>query len=162
MLRNRAVLVLTFLLLGSAAKAAGVPQLLADANQQPGPNDRSAAVASGFVPAGDHRMVFWTTTLGDSGLWSTDGTAAGTSWLPLSLCPGSCAVTSAGSLHDVALLKVQAVETSFPASVRLWRTDGTLAGTYPLTELLSDLSEPTLVEGPGTAFMAFVGCRPAE
>ncbi|HEX4965558.1 MAG TPA: ELWxxDGT repeat protein [Thermoanaerobaculia bacterium] len=160
--RRAVLVVLSSLLLGSAARATEIPRLLADVNQQPDPNDPPPGVAHGFVPAGNGRIVFWTTDGGDTGLWSTDGTAAGTSWLPVPICPDPCIISLAGNLHGVALLKVRTGGTGFPYPTRLWRTDGTLSGTYPLTEILLDPDEPVLVEGSGAAFLAFLGCRATD
>jgi len=149
---SRAALVLFSLLLASpalsAAGDAGSPQLLADINRQPGA--ATGGAAHGFVPAGEH-LVFWTGNdgSGDAGLWSTDGTSQGTSWLPFVLCPDGCNITPVGNLHGNALLIIQTGEFESPESIGLWRTDGTLAGTYPLTPRVTDFPEGTLVAGPG-------------
>ncbi|HSS52564.1 MAG TPA: hypothetical protein VLX28_26780, partial [Thermoanaerobaculia bacterium] len=158
---SRAGLVPLFLLLGltvfSAAGATEVPRLLADVNQQPGETDSQAKVAHGFVQAGG-RLIFWTTDAGDdAGLWSTDGTQQGTAWLPLALCPDGCIINAAGSLQGIALLLIRTGEWGTPESISLWRTDGTVAGTYPLTPRVRDFHEGAVVEGPGGAFY-FAAC----
>lgn len=150
MLGSRAALVLFSLLLASPAFSgdAGSPQLLADVNRQPGV---FGAAAHGFFPAGG-RLVFWTDGSGDIGLWSTDGTPQtpqAVTWLPFVLCPDGCNITPVGNLHGNALLIIQTGEFESPESIGLWRTDGTIAGTYPLTPRVTEFPEGTLVAGPG-------------
>ncbi len=61
-------------------------------------------------------------------LWVTDGTAAGTRLLA-DRCPGSCSssFTSLGVIGQVGIFG-----TGLDGNPRLWRSDGTRLGTYPL------------------------------
>ena len=85
---------------------------------------------SGFLPVGS-RSVF---VRGDNehrpSLWVTDGTAEGTSLVSV-LCPTCWAILPLASTGSVAFYRVSYDETV------IWRTDGTPAGTFPLTSGLS-------------------------
>ncbi|MFP5285693.1 MAG: hypothetical protein ACLGI9_08145, partial [Thermoanaerobaculia bacterium] len=75
--------------------------------------------------------VFFLAGEGSSGLelWVSDGTGSGTEML-LDLCPGECytGVFPLGSLGGTFLFAAGDY-----LDVRLWRSDGTRAGTFPLT-----------------------------
>jgi ELWxxDGT repeat protein len=141
------------------------PRLVKDINQQPWDLADPLPVAAGsFVPAGG-KLVFSTSNYADDGsLWITDGTPQGTAPLAVSICPSPCqSITPLAAPHGIALLRVESGTELLDKTVRLWRTDGTAAGTAPLTAPLADI-KATLVDGslPGTAVLYFVGCRAEE
>src|SRR3954451_16419261 len=141
---------LTLAVIAAPGRALEKPRLLADV--VPG-GDPDAALSSprDFIQAGS-RLLFSTLGYGDEGiLWSTDGTAAGTGMVSSSLCPVGCTgIHPGGSVGNVALLAPRADTASF----RLWRSDGTPAGTYPLTGRLDVLSDGVRI-APG--FLLFGG-----
>jgi ELWxxDGT repeat protein len=156
------------LLMALAARlggAAEVPRLLADINTKPPAPDPSAnpPLPLGFFQIGD-RLFFSTADANseDEGvLWSTDGTLAGTEAVSSTLCPSPCGgITPVATLGGGVVLKAGRATGVF-APWRLWRTDGTAAGTVPLTETLISLDSETLVEGPspGSGLLFFAGCR---
>jgi len=116
------------------ARATEVPYRLADINQAPSdPSLTSLAEEPSdfFQLAG--RLFFSTAgSRADEGiLWSTDGTAAGTVQISSSLCPAYCrGIRPLALWHGIALLEVMTGDSGRPF---LARTDGTSAGTFPLT-----------------------------
>ncbi|HEY4562622.1 MAG TPA: hypothetical protein VIJ36_06565, partial [Thermoanaerobaculia bacterium] len=142
---------LTLALVAAPGRALEKPQLLADIVRG---GDPDAALSSprDFIQAGS-RLLFSTLGYGDEGiLWSTDGTAAGTMMVSSSLCPTGCTgIHPVGTVGNVALLAPRADTASF----RLWRSDGTPAGTYPLTGRLDVLSDGVRI-APG--LLLFAGC----
>lgn len=82
---------------------------------QPGPN---SGAALGPITATLDRVFFRT---GSTGVASSDGTVEGSHVLPL---PSGVRSVVAG--HDVALIRTTSITTN------LWRSDGSVAGTYPL------------------------------
>lgn len=157
MSRLAAALLLALLL--PAGVHSQAPTLVRDINPHPpaassaGPGPRQFAAAGG-------RAVFLTLE-GDPAapsalLWSTDGTAAGTSAL-LRLCsPCAAEPQRAAELPGVALYLVADVVSG----TRLWRTDGTRAGTFPLSPAgLPAGTEPDFVLGRR---LLFVTCESSE
>lgn len=150
---------------GGAAEA---PQLLRDIVKQPGPALNLPGLPEGFVQVND-RLVFSTPggDLGDAGvLWSTDGTSEGTKVVSTAICLPECdSIAPVATWPGAALLKtteVSNITSSSPTvKMRLWRTDGTPAGTFPLTEA----TEPTRIVGafvegssPGGGLFYFFDC----
>jgi len=74
-----------------------------------------------------------------SGLWSSDGTEAGTRELPG--IEDDCANPQLEILQRVGDL------VYFDFQRRLWRTDGTPAGTFPLLDLPAQLRDPAALGG---------------
>src|ERR1700681_4780016 len=150
-------------------RAAEVPQLLADINTTP-QVPLAPTLPSDFVAVGG-RLLFSTVPNNgndDEGiLWQTDGTASGTQVLSSSLCPFPCqTIALLGTWHGLAILKVIAAGESSQGT-RLWRSDGTSARTFPLTDPLWDNSEfefeplRILFSSSGNIFY-FNGCRETE
>ncbi len=80
-----------------------------------------------IVPVGA-RVIFYGTdgTTGNSGLWSSDGTNAGTQFLTTEsafYCGPACRYSYYAVANGLAYFNTQ---------TQLWRTDGTLAGTIPI------------------------------
>src|SRR5262245_21175398 len=120
--------------------AAEMPRLLADFNTQSASQD-SVTEASGFVEAGG-LLLFSTTgsqwTEDEGMLWSTDGTAEGTRVVSSSICPSPChSIRPLTTWRGAAILTVvTSTPSGYPSQTRLWRTDGSAAGTRPLTGAL--------------------------
>ncbi len=128
-------------LTGWSSVAAEVPQLLQDIVTRPVPPIGIPGLPQGFVQVND-RLVF-STPSGDFDysapgiLWSTDGTPEGTHAVSTAICPAFCeSVTPVATWPGVALLRTtqKPDPTGNAPKMRLWRTDGTPAGTFPLTE----------------------------
>src|SRR6476659_7042908 len=147
---------------------AEVPQLLRDIVKQPGPAlVNLLGLPEGFVQVND-RLVFSTPggDLGDAGvLWSTDGTPEGTKAVSTAICLPVCdSIAPVATWPGAALLKTTEVSSFNPSptvKMRLWRTDGTPDGTFPLTEA----TEPTKIVGafvegafPGAGLFYFFDC----
>src|SRR5690606_9292379 len=84
-------------------------------------------------------------------LWRTDGTPAGTGRVA-DLCPGGCDGLDTGFVHDsmvstgTLLFFAAAPGPAFDS--RLWRSDGTAAGTFELAgspEIPQDANRPVAV-----------------
>lgn len=154
------------MLSGLPALAAGVPRRLADVDRTgPEPSPLESPTAGGFVQAGG-RLVFsigYRRTEDDGSLWATDGTPAGTAAIA-AICPATCqGVLPLATLRSVALL--QTLTADFGGyRTRLWRTDGTARGTWPLTPELSQIGETSLVVEPpaGPPVFYFTACREAD
>lgn len=92
-----------------------------------------------FVPLGERALFAgWTPADGEE-LWSTDGTAGGTFQLG-SLRPGNLGI---GLAHffvcgDTAYFGAVSVVPGGDTRLAIWRSDGTVAGTYPIGELEDD------------------------
>ncbi|MFY9826291.1 MAG: ELWxxDGT repeat protein [Thermoanaerobaculia bacterium] len=143
--------------------AAEAPRLLKDIATQPGPN-AAPGLPESFVQVND-RLLFATPSgsFADGGaLWSTDGTTAGTRLVSSTLCPFLCrAIVPLATWPGIALLEAQEDDTQgFAAGKRLWRTDGTPAGTTPLTARLEPGGFEAFVPGPmpGTGLFYFADC----
>src|SRR5262249_45404657 len=149
-----ALLTLTLILAAARGQTLEKPRLLADIVPGGDP-DAQLSSPGDFIPAGS-RLLFSTLGYGDEGiLWSTDGTAAGTQMGSSSLCPTGCTgIPPVGTVGNVVLLAPRADIASF----RLWRSDGTPAGTYPLTGRLDVVSDGVQI-APG--FLLFVACDDA-
>jgi ELWxxDGT repeat protein len=149
-------------LLSLPARAAS-PYRLGDLNTAPGSSlqlttDRPP---TGFISLGN-RALFSTADphLADEGiLWSTDGTAQGTAVVSSSLCPSPCSsIRPLATWHGLALLLTsQGFDDRF-AQPRLVRSDGTPAGTFPLTGLLNDLRPVEIQAPPSGSFFFFNAC----
>jgi ELWxxDGT repeat protein len=120
--------VLLCLFAGSASPAGAVASLVADVNQAE-PFNLEPAVSGPFVTLGG-KVLFEAFEPGSGReLWASDGTSLGTEILR-DLCPGSCSsdVQFVGTLRDrIAILEDGNFNTR-----RLWRSDGTRQGTFPL------------------------------
>ncbi len=104
-------------------------------------NPQSIAV----VTAGSR--LYFSASSGSSGfeLWRTDGTPLGTRQVA-ELCPGPCdsSPQPVGSHGEIALFATASSEPDPPPWHQVWRTDGTRAGTYPLTSAGMDYVFPAL------------------
>lgn len=149
-------ILLTLTLVTAPGRALEKPRLLADIVPGGAP-DAQLSSPGDFIRIGG-RLLFFTlgSQSGDEGiLWSTDGTAAGTEMVSSSLCPSGCTgIRPVGTVGNVALLAPRADTASFG----LWRSDGTPAGTYPLTGRLDVLSDGVRI-APG--FLLFAACDDA-
>jgi ELWxxDGT repeat protein len=131
----------------------GPAHLVADLN--PGLNplgtDSFSAFRSYTPLAG--RVLFLSFLFDDQcGLWSTDGTAAGTGLLA-DLCAGS--LDPQHTYFLVQRLGVAGPIAFFTDSLnRLWRTDGTAAGSYPLGTTVSTYSAQPVVGPQGILYFA--------
>ncbi|HEY0553897.1 MAG TPA: hypothetical protein VGG20_06485 [Thermoanaerobaculia bacterium] len=114
--------------------------------------DSTVPSAGDFVTLGD-RLIFATVGGGeDAVLWSTDGTAASTVELTSRICPSPCVdVRPLGTVGGVALL------AAHPGGV--WRTDGTPAGTFPVTRTLDSTGESAQIS-PSDGTLFFTACGP--
>ena len=106
--------------LAQPAKAEG-PRLVADLFPSP---FQIQEEPTGLSPAGD-KVAFLTNASFSASLWASDGTREGTTLL----AELTHSVRSWGTLGNLAFFGVG--ESS--GEYRVWRTDGTVAGTYPLT-----------------------------
>ena len=157
---------LSIALAAGPVRAAEVPRLLADINATPSPTGSFIAPPAEFIPAGD-RLLFSTVSYynnDDEGiLWVTDGTASGTRALSSSACPFPCrSIVPLATWHGLALLKVSFGD-DFAPQTRLWRSDGTAAGTFPLTDKLvnGDFEALLRVVSPSSgSLFYFTGCLP--
>jgi ELWxxDGT repeat protein len=145
-----------------ALSAAEPAHLVADLNPALDPLDESfTPVFESFTPLGGRVLFLGFLFAGDDqcGLWSTDGTAAGTGRL-IDLCAES--LSPANDSFRVRILGVAGPLAFLTDSVgRLWRTDGTAvgAGTFPLGATVSaERAQP--VVGPG-GILYFVSCDAA-
>ncbi|HEX9944746.1 MAG TPA: ELWxxDGT repeat protein [Thermoanaerobaculia bacterium] len=161
------VLSLLLILAAAAGRAEDAPRLLADINTRfMDPEENDLVQPADFFRVGD-RLLF---SLADASsqdegiLWSTDGTAAGTEMVSSMICPSPCRfIKPMAALRGIAILRAVS-GSDISAVVRLWRTDGTSAGTFPLTEPLVAEYDETLVadSSPAEGILYFVGCRPQE
>jgi ELWxxDGT repeat protein len=147
----------------SCALKAEEPRRLADINVgAPDPLDDSLfPAAAGFVAFGN-RLIFSVqgTGVDDIALWSSDGTPGGTAPLPVSFCDGLCeSLESVGVVKGGALLAARA-NGSGSNVTHLWRTDGTAAGTFPLTGPVGFLNERLVFDDPsrGLSVFYFTSC----
>ena len=149
-------------LAASIARAGEPPRRLGNLNMAPGsPLLKLPMPPGGFVPLGG-RLLFSTADpqSGDEGiLWSTDGTAPGTVTVSSSLCPAPCSsIRPLAAWRGLVLLQVFVGPDSLYAQHRLVRTDGTAAGTFPLTGFLQD-GIPDVHAPPGGPFFYFNTCN---
>jgi ELWxxDGT repeat protein len=111
---------------------------------------------SGFVSVGK-RTVF----VRDLSLWVTDGTSQGTSALGV-LCPPCGDVSLLGSTGSIAFYQVVQVHPNL--DMRIWRTDGTPAGTFPVTGNLrlpkGFQGEPRFSSSLAGGRLFFMACTP--
>ncbi|HEV7507852.1 MAG TPA: ELWxxDGT repeat protein [Thermoanaerobaculia bacterium] len=152
---------LSLCLAAPAVPASAEPaHLVADLNPALVPFDESVAFKS-FTPLGGRVLFLGFFFAGDNqcGLWSTDGTAAGTGRLA-DLCAES--LSPANDSSRVRILGVAGPLVFLTDSLgRLWRTDGTAigAGTFSLgIRVSAEHGLPVL--GPG-GILYFVSCDAA-
>jgi ELWxxDGT repeat protein len=138
-MRTRLALPLLFAAL--PALAAGPASLVRDVDSGPPAAGAPAPAAPEQLRTAAAGVVFLTRADGydpADRLWVTDGTAAGTQGLRAFCERGKCSgppVMVAG-LPGLAFFLAESYGDP-PASPRLWRTDGTPGGTFPLTPPLS-------------------------
>ena len=161
--RRLAFVLLVALTAAAPLRATGPARLVLD----PDPGTRVVPKgASDFAQLGD-RAVFVRIDPGlGRALWVTDGTPAGTAQLGL-LCPPCGYTILLGSTGRVAFYRVGDGFNSYdPGRWRLWRTDGTAAGTFALTsELRFPWGLPIPLDLPFRAALEgdrlyFTGCLP--
>ena len=111
-----------------------------------------------FTRLGDRTLFVGFLLANDAqcGLWSTDGTAAGTVRLA-DLCAENLSLTDTYQVRILGVAGPLALLTDSLA--RLWRTDGTAAGTFPLGATVS-IYNGQPVMGPG-GVLYFVACSAA-
>ncbi|HZF08035.1 MAG TPA: hypothetical protein VFE33_04515 [Thermoanaerobaculia bacterium] len=126
---------LFFLLAGLPAPALAQPATLVVDLQGPVPPNGERPESSfpmGFQAAGG--KLFFTAFEPSTGfeVWASDGTEAGTELLG-DLCPGLCSfdVAPMGTLGPLAFWRTSLSEPFRPP--QLWRSNGTQAGTFPLS-----------------------------
>jgi|GEM_PF-1795246 len=149
---------------GSATQETAPAHLVADLNPGLDPlNTDSFSAVRSYTPLGG-RVLFLSFLFDDQcGLWSTDGTAAGTGLLA-DLCAGS--LNPQHTYFLVQRLAVAGPLAFFTDSLnRLWRTDGTAAGSYPLGTTVSTYSAQPVVGPQGILYFASCGaaggdCQP--
>ncbi|MEA2694872.1 MAG: hypothetical protein QOJ16_4259 [Acidobacteriota bacterium] len=108
---------------GTAGPAPEATAALVRDLRQEGTDGTAAGFRSLFTALG--KLFFLTSAPGgDTHLWVSDGTAAGTDLLPNG-CDDACYPQFQGFANGVSF---------FSSAGRLWRSDGTRPGTYPLTE----------------------------
>ncbi len=117
---------LSFVVLGCLAQPAKAesPRLVADLFSRP---FQIQPEPTGLSPAGD-KVVFFAHDYFSAFLWASDGTREGTTLLA-ELTHEYYSVRSWGTLGNLAFFAVGEAVGEY----RVWRTDGTVAGTYPLT-----------------------------
>lgn len=152
-------IVLVILLSAAPGRTLERPRLLADIVPG-GAADTQISSPGEFIQVGG-RLLF--STLGSRNgdeaiLWSTDGTAAGTVMVASGLCPFFClSVHPLGSVGDVALLAAQ----SENGASRLWRSDGTADGTFPLDGPAQILLDDTRAAQSVRGSLLFPACDDA-
>jgi ELWxxDGT repeat protein len=118
---------------------------------------------TGFISLGS-RALFSTADLrpGDEGiLWSTDGTPQGTVVVSSSLCPAPCpSLRPLAMWHGLALLQSLKDVDVGPTEARLVRSDGTTAGSFPLTGPLDSDFPLEIHAPPDSPFFFFNACLP--
>jgi ELWxxDGT repeat protein len=148
------------LLLGWGLPAsAAEPTLVQDVNPTPAVSDEQAATLRQFVSVGP-RAVFVLSHQGpiDYGgeLWASDGTNGGTVLLR-SFVSTRSAVQILGSDGRLAFALVTTTGAGYTQTSVVWRTDGTGAGTFPVTGPLRGASPGVqALVTPGHLF--FAGC----
>jgi len=142
---NRSFACALLLAAGLAAQALSqtpqTPQLLGDINPgtgspgAPGSRPRQFTPVTGATTGVSGRVVF--TSLGEDSayrLWATDGTAAGTEVLSI-FCTVQFSCQEPlriGEIPGLAFFRARSDEEPF-GPPRLWRTDGTRVGTFPVS-----------------------------
>lgn len=123
------------------AWADGAPHLLANLSRETVPMsslEEPLGEPAGFFELG--RRLFFSTSTGDwqsldqGILWRTDGSARGTEQISTTLCPSRCSsIVPLATWRGITLLRISFKDGS-DTTYRLGRTDGTSAGSFPLTE----------------------------
>lgn len=128
------------LILAAPLWAGQAPYLLADVNRGPSMQAVTAGPAGFFELGG--RLFFSTASpdsLDQGILWSTDGSSRGTVQVSASLCVAHCMeITPLATGNGLAWLRISTGVSASEVFYRLARTDGTAAGTYVVTGLLSN------------------------
>jgi ELWxxDGT repeat protein len=144
---------LSLVVLGCLAQPAKAedPRLVADLFPSP---FQIRPEPTGLTPAGD-KVVFVAHDYFSSFLWASDGTREGTTLLA-ELTHEYYSVRSWGTLGNLAFFAVGEAAREY----RVWRTDGTAAGTYPLTRRIpydDYLSRPAFAFA--RTLLYFTSCR---
>ncbi|MFL6196116.1 MAG: ELWxxDGT repeat protein [Thermoanaerobaculia bacterium] len=120
--------------------------------------------ARGFARVGNRSVFVRVDNEIAPALWVTDGTRAGTSGLGV-LCPPCEEVDLLGSTGSIAFYRVVRYGFELGREMRIWRTDGTAAGTFPVTGPLlpllgsRDIGRGRLYGLAGTRLF-FAACTP--
>jgi ELWxxDGT repeat protein len=135
----------------SADTEPGPARLVADLTEG---SVEASQYISGFLQVGNLSVFVRSDHENLPGLWVTDGTAEGTQSLGV-LCQPCGHAAPLGSTGSVAFYGVSNVD------LVIWRTDGTLAGTFPVTSGLSALpfNQPALGSVNGGRLF-FNACSP--
>ena len=167
-LRIEGVLV-GLLLMVPPAWADGAPHLLANLSREASPlssPEEASGEPAGFFELGGR--LFFSTATGDSQsldqgiLWRTDGSARGTEQISTTLCPSRCSgIEPLATWRGITLLRVR-FNDSIDTKYRLARTDGTSAGSFPLTGILYNdefLNPPQVYLVAGADAFFFYACQ---
>jgi ELWxxDGT repeat protein len=94
------------------------------------------------------KLFFFGNGIGVTGIWVSDGTSAGTTLL-MDFCPsGSCSFSPGAFVGDIGGTVLWTAESE-DGILRLWRSDGTRGGTYPLTGPGTGIAHPSINLGSG-------------
>lgn len=149
--------VLLFAGLSGEARAEG-PEMVEDI----GTGSRYLAGPRQFFSFRGKLLFFANDTDYGPALWSSDGTSQGTSLLGV-LCPSCGEPQLMGATSTVAFYAVYLDNGEPGRLLTIWRTDGTPAGTYPVTGTLRAPVHPQgfrSVVGVGRAY--FTACTPEQ
>jgi ELWxxDGT repeat protein len=123
------------------AWADGAPHLLGNLNRGAfaiSSEEEPLGEPAGFFELGGR--LFFSTATGDPQsldqgiLWRTDGSARGTEQISTTLCPPRCfSIEPLATWRGITLLRMRFNSDGFDSAYRLGRTDGTSAGSFPLT-----------------------------
>ncbi len=163
---NRPLRPSLLLLIGVAFSALAVPTFAEGparlaADLAPG-NVEAFQSPSGFARVGN-RSVFLRNDNENYAPWVTDGTAQGTNPLG-AFCPPCFTAELLGSTGSVAFYRASEPYETF--NVRIWRTDGTPRGTFPVTgnlklpQRVPDLPTLFLLSSINGQRLFFTGCTP--
>lgn len=142
----------------SAAQETGPAHLFADVRTGA---DARYAGTYGFAEVGDRAVFVRADHEIYPALWATDGTAGGTELLQVMCFPCSD-IRLVGTNGSIAFYLAISYVSPLPDG-RLWRTDGTLAGTVPVGPAFWLPALPALFQSVvGTTHAYFTACSPAE
>jgi ELWxxDGT repeat protein len=144
------LIVSAWLLAAAAFAETGPARLVADLAPGSEPN-QGPRFTSGFTRLGSRSVFLRSEPEAGMTLWVTDGTVEGTSPLGV-LCPPCSYAEAVGSNGSVAFYQVRA---DHPYRSAIWRTDGTPAGTFLLTD--STLTVSGLPRSTG-GLLYFIAC----
>jgi ELWxxDGT repeat protein len=161
--RLRLLPALAALLLAAPAARAAEPHLVIDLN--PGVEAFNSSTSPdtfySYTPVNGRVVFLAHVEHGDlqCGLWATDGTAGSTERL-VEFCGGDLSFADSNSqLRILTTTGAVAFFTDFEG--KLWRTDGTAAGTFALDVIVNNYNNQGWILGPDGRTLFFQGCAPA-